>query len=72
MIEDIKGKDMVCADCKQERETRYIPVSFVIPFDREVQAHTIQVCAVCSSPDLKNIYVDDSRRVESSFRWKRD
>lgn len=70
MIEDIKGKDMMCADCQQERETRYIPVNFVIREKAEVQAHTIHVCAVCSSPDLKPIFIDDSRRIDSSFRWK--
>ena len=69
MIEDIKGKDMMCADCKQERETRYIPVALVIREESEVQAHTIQVCCVCSSPDLEPIIQDFSRRNDSSFRW---
>jgi hypothetical protein len=70
-FEEIKGGDMNCLDCKQERETCFIPVNVVCTEQKEVQAHTIRVCAVCCSINLSFIEPDNSRRIHSSFRWKK-
>lgn len=67
--EYIRGGDMYCMDCQQERETSFIPQTLVIQAESTVVAHTIRVCALCSSTDLKPLHSDFSRKNEDCFRW---
>lgn len=68
----IKGGDMYCLECQQERDTCFIPVSLVCLQGKNVEAHTIRVCSLCSSVDLKPVFIDDSRRIDSSFKWNKN
>jgi hypothetical protein len=72
MIELIQGGSMYCGTCKQERDTNFIPVRLVCLIEKEVIAHTIRVCALCSSTDLKQVFTDNSRRIDSSFKWNKN
>ena len=67
-FEEIIGGEMFCNDCKQIRDTRFVPVSFVV-LPRAIEAHTVQICGLCSSIDLRKPYTDHSRTVDSSKRW---
>jgi len=66
---DIHGGEMWCLDCQQTRDTSFIPVSLISHEQKQVEAHTIRVCALCCSTDLKISEPDTSRKIESSFRW---
>ena len=66
---DIHGGEMWCLDCQQTRDTKFIPVSLVLCDRKQFKTHTIRVCALCCSTDLKISNPDISRKIDSSFRW---
>jgi hypothetical protein len=68
-FEEIRGGEMHCLGCQQTRDTRFIPMNLVIREETKVEAHTLRVCSVCNSTELKPVHFDSSRKVDSSFRW---